>query len=132
MASDAEVRERNVVRVLRGLVAVVLALALLAVVLDTDYAIFAGALIVPSSWVFWRPQWAQLVTWIMCTVPLVMLGTMIHIGKLERLTTPSALQLGSACVLILIVMPLVRWTHRSPRVPRPKPGAKLPVARALR
>jgi hypothetical protein len=132
MASDTEIRERNVLRVLRGLVGVVLALAILAVLLDRNYAIFAGTLIVPSSWVFWRPQWAQLLTWIMWTVPLYMLGTMIHIGRLDRLTSRSALLLGSVFVLIVIVMPLVRRTHRSPRAPRMKTGAKLPVARALR
>jgi hypothetical protein len=132
MASDAEIRESNVLRMLRGLVIVVLALALLAVVLDRHYTIFAAAMIVPSSWVFWRPQWAQLLTWIMVVVPLDMLGVMIHIGHWERLATPSARMLGAASALIVIVMPLVRRLHRSPRAPRPKPGAKLPTARALR
>jgi len=128
MADDAEIREANVVRVLRGLTVVTAALALLAVAFDRYYVIFVAGLIVPSSWMYWRPRWGQLVAWMMWMVPLVMLGLLIHIDHLARIATTSTWLVGCATALIMIVMPLVRMSNKPPRVKR----TKLPSARVVR
>ena len=128
MAGNAEAREADVVRVLRALTVVTAALALLAVAFDRHYLIFAAGMIVPSSWMYWRPRWGQLVAWMMWMVPLVMLGLLIHVDHMERIATPSTWLIGGATALIMIVMPLVRISNKPPRAKR----SKLPSARVVR
>ncbi len=129
MAGDRDVREANVVRVLRGLVVVTCCLGLLATMLDRRYVVIVGAVLVPSGWVYWRPRWGQVVLWAMWTIQFVMLGLMLEIDHLARLATPSAMLLGSITTLIVIVMPLVRRTNRQPVEKR---SPNLPQARVVR
>jgi hypothetical protein len=128
MASDADMRDHNVVRVLRGLIVVTCLLGMLAVMLDRHYAAFIGTLLVPAGWVYWRPRWAQLVTWSMWLVPPVMTGVIMHIDRTEQLWTPSGFLTFAIVVLVIVVMPLVRLRSRGVRQQR----SNLPEARVVR
>ena len=129
MADEPESRERNVVSMLRGLTLVIAVTGVLAVLLDNRYAVFVGAFLVPSTWVFWRPRWGQIVAWIMWCVPLVMLALLLLIGHMHQLRTPSAWLSGVAVLLAVVGLPLVRRLHRAPRMPR---NTRLPQARVIR
>ena len=129
MVDEAQIRERTVVGMLRGLTLVIASIGIFAMALDRHYAVFVGMFMVPATWVYWRPRWGQIVAWMMWCVPLVMLGLMLHIGHMERLGTPSAWLSGAAVLLVLVGLPLVRRLHRAPRMPR---NTRLPQARVVR
>ncbi len=129
MASDDDIREANAVRVLRGLIVVIVLVGALAIVLERRHTIFIGAILLPSGWVYWRPRWPQLVLWCMWTLPLFMLGAVLHADHPERLGTPSSFLAGSIVILIIVVLPLVRQAYRAPR---PTKRSRLPRARVVR
>ncbi|HEY5927395.1 MAG TPA: hypothetical protein VIV11_37180 [Kofleriaceae bacterium] len=128
MASDPDEREANVATAVRRLIILTLMFGMVAVLLDRRYALFTGVLFVPAGWVFWRPRPGQVALWAMWMVPLVMLGVIVKADRLSVLAVPSAILIGAIAVIVIVVLPIVRRSHRAPRVRR----SALPKARVIR
>jgi hypothetical protein len=151
-------REAIVVRRLRRCIGFVLAFGVFVIVLgyvpirtiDVAYreqigragsdelSLFVVLLLLPAGWVYRKPRWPQLVVWIMWITSWLMLLAIFSLGSPDpmegdaelgwvRTLIICLLALMGACVVI--VMPLIRWTHKAPSPPR-RPD--LPSARIVR
>ena len=128
MASD--LREARVVRTLRVIIGVTIALGVLAFLFGgMAFGIFALLFYAPAGWVYWRPRWPQIVVWIMWTTTLAMVPVLWVVDQLHQLRVAPAYLMAIVLVLIVCVMPVVRLTNKTPRDPR---EAKIPSARVVR
>jgi len=114
-------------------------------------AAYLVLLLMPGLMVVQRPQWREILLWILWVMPLTA-ATLVLANDGSRCAYPAQHLLGRAdcgyewawplptgwltytlvgtvLFAIVVVIPLIRSTHRTPRLPRP---AKLPAARIHR
>lgn len=105
--------------------------------------VLAMALVVPAVWVYRMPRMPQIVIWCMWFVSVAMFAVIFMVGQTGRvfgtqgLETIDEMWVRPLIVLlhvtnafvVLILMPILRSTHKSPPLPKP---TKLPAARIVR
>jgi hypothetical protein len=127
--SDAdEAHEARMLRPLRGLTFVILALGFTAALIgDSQMRLFVPVFYLPAGITFVRPRWSQMLIWIMWSATWGMLAMMIAIGSRPALfTVPSHWLMAAAAALLFAALPLLRW-YLSPR----SASSALPEARVL-
>lgn len=109
--------DARIVRSLRALILVIIALGVLAAVVGSrQMRWFIPIYFLPVAITYARPRWSQILIWIMWSVSWGMLAMLIAIGGRPALfTVPSHWLLASAATLQCIALPVLRWFVESPR-----------------
>jgi hypothetical protein len=111
-----ESSEAPLLRPLRGLILVILALGIAAAVVGSKgMRLFLPVYFLPVAIAYARPRWSQILIWNMWSLTWGMLAMLLAIdGRPALFTVPSHWLLTSAGALQLVALPLVRWSLLRP------------------
>ena len=156
VGDDEDPRETEVVRLLHVAIGLVVMLGVLAIVAGGVDQLTGSnrvhvepavpgvqllsivLLLLPAGWVYRRPRWPQIVVWIMWASSWLMLGFILQVdtdrGSWLGMDSFWIYVVTRVCTIaigftVIVAVPLIRASHKSPRLP-PKP--KLPKARVVR